>query len=284
MCKQIFLFSYDLFFIGLKANYIDMILQLNYEHFLSGRVLSSVLKNKQETNETGASSETVLLNTFGPNKLSVLVGKSSNPKPFFDSEKIKKLQLKTHMPDRKVKEVAKMIRSVSGRKSVEPNIEKKMSDENKVLKPFFKESTLPVQAKNPGNDETQTVKGIVCADTEEFLSLVLYHRTESFADIDVKIGIDSGQGFLKVTASMTKKPNLNEEEIPMKRFRYKDGYGNNDFKDTSVYKTLILAIYPTSKENYPIIKRILEELDIEGIEYSYSQDIKVNTHICNHSI
>ena len=80
---------------------------------------------------------------------------------------------------------------------------------------------------------------------------------------------------------MTKKPNVNEENSPIKRFRYEEGYGKNDFKDTSVYNTLIIAIYPTSQESYPIIK-ILEKLDIEGIEYLFSQDIKVNTPISIH--
>ena len=51
--------------------------------------------------------------------------------------------------------------------------------------------------------------------------------------------------YLLVTASMTKKPNVNEENLPI-----------NDFKDTSEYNTLIIAIYP-SKESYPIIKKIL---------------------------
>ena len=80
---------------------------------------------------------------------------------------------------------------------------------------------------------------------------------------------------------MTKKPNVNKENSPIKRFRYGEGYGKNDFKDTSLYNTLIIAIYPTSKESYPIIK-ILEKLDIEGIEYSCSQDIKVTTPISIH--
>ena len=88
--------------------------------------------------------------------------------------------------------------------------------------------------------------------------------------------------YLLVTDSMTKKPNVNKENSPIKRFRYGEGYGKNDFKDTSVYNTLIIAIYPTSKESYPIIKEILEKLEIEGIEYLFSQDIKVNTPISIH--
>ena len=80
-----------------------------------------------------------------------------------------------------------------------------------------------------------------------------------------------------VQAYMTKKPNVNEENSPIKRFRYEEGYGKNAPKATSVYNTLIIAIYPTSKESYPIIKEILEKLEIGGIEYLFSQDIKVNT-------
>ena len=65
--------------------------------------------------------------------------------------------------------------------------------------------------------------------------------------------------YLLVTASMTKKPNVNEENSPIKRFRYEEGYGKNDFKDTSVDNTLIISSYPTSKGSYPSIKKILEK-------------------------
>ena len=52
---------------------------------------------------------------------------------------------------------------------------------------------------------------------------------------------------------MTPKPE-NASTSSQKRARYEDGYCAGEFKDTSVHKTLILAIAPTMSESYPNLR------------------------------
>ena len=61
--------------------------------------------------------------------------------------------------------------------------------------------------------------------------------------LNIKLGVDGGQEFLKVTLSITLKPELENNKIPEKLSEC-DGYACKDFKDSSVHKTIISAILP----------------------------------------
>ena len=82
-----------------------------------------------------------------------------------------------------------------------------------------------------------------CNGIEELVAMVLHHRSQETNDVDIKLGVDGGQGFLKVTLSITLKQELKNNKIPEK-LRKCDGYVWKDFKDSSVHKTIILAILP----------------------------------------
>ena len=182
--------------------------------------------------------------------------------------------------DNTLKEVARMIRVEAGRNSVEANFGEKLTERNNTLISFFesRDFDFKVKKKIPGNNVKEyidtKIPGIICADTEELIALALLYRNASLGDTEIKLGIDGGQGFLKVTASMTQDPSL-QEEPTSKRSRYQDGYSSKDFKDTSVHKCLILACIPTMDESYPNLKLIMDSLKIDSLDYSMSQDIKV---------
>ena len=84
---------------------------------------------------------------------------------------------------------------------------------------------------------------VYCNDIEELVAMVLLHRSQETNDVDIKLGVDGGQGFVKVTLSITLKPELENNKIPEKLSKC-DGYVCKDFKDSSVHKTTILAILP----------------------------------------
>ena len=83
---------------------------------------------------------------------------------------------------------------------------------------------------------------VYCNDIEELVAMLL-HRSQETNDVDIKLGVDGGQGFVKVTLSITLKPELENNKIPEKLSKC-DGYVCKDFKDSSVHKTIILAILP----------------------------------------
>ena len=105
--------------------------------------------------------------------------------------------------------------------------------------------------------------------------MVMNHRKLLPNEIDIKVGIDGGQGFLKCTASITYKPDERDQETPQKRIKYLEGYEKKEFKDSSVFKTLILAIVPHMDESYVNLRMLNEKLNIGSLDYSLSEDIKV---------
>ena len=77
-----------------------------------------------------------------------------------------------------------------------------------------------------------------CNDIKELVAIVLHHRSQETNDVDLKLGIDRGQGFLKVTLSITLKPELKNNKVPEK-LRKCDGYACKDFKDFKVSTKLL---------------------------------------------
>ena len=48
---------------------------------------------------------------------------------------------------------------------------------------------------------------VYCNHIEELVAMVLHHRSHETNDVDIKLGADGGQGFFKVTLSISLKQN-----------------------------------------------------------------------------
>nr|XP_047132589.1 uncharacterized protein LOC124811278 [Hydra vulgaris] len=177
-------------------------------------------------------------------------------------------------------EIARFIRVNGGRKSVEPCYSEKLTEENKNLLFLFDAELMLIQSKqNTGDNKKvcieRTIPGVICNNVDEFVATVLRRRSLEPENVDVKIGVDGGQGYLKVTLSITLKPELEVHSIEKKRVKYSDEYGFKEFKYTSVHKTLVLAVLPSIDENYANIKMLLDKLKLNSLDYSISEDLKV---------
>ena len=80
--------------------------------------------------------------------------------------------------------------------------------------------------------------------------------------MSIVIGIDGGQGFLKMTCTITSIPKgelcIHNKE---KWLRSNDGYkGSDEFIYSSVKKTFILAIFPDLPESHFNMNSLLKEM------------------------
>ena len=112
---------------------------------------------------------------------------------------------------------------------------------------------------------------VYCNDIEEHVAMVLHRKNQETNDVEIKLGVDGGQGFLKITLSITLKPELTNNKIPEKLSKC-DEHAWKDFKDSSVHKTIILAILPQKCHNLRII---LVKLNISSLNYTVAEDLKV---------
>lgn len=100
-------------------------------------------------------------------------------------------------------------------------------------------------------------------------------RNINVDQVDIILGIDAGQEFLKLSCSVIVKP---EHRIDPsgKRLKYSDGYeAKKEFSDTSVKKTFILGILPFTVEGHYNLRSLLDKTGIPSFNYSMSEDCKV---------
>ena len=121
------------------------------------------------------------------------------------------------LSNRNMIEVAQFLRNEAKPKSVESGFNIKLIKNNEMIGKLFNGDKL-----------------VYCNDIEELVAMVLYHRSQETNDFDIKLGVDGGQGFLKVTLSITLKLELENNKIPEKLSKC-DEYAWKGFKDLSVH-------------------------------------------------
>ena len=83
-----------------------------------------------------------------------------------------------------------------------------------------------------------------------------------------------GMDSLSSTMSITLKPELENNKIPMKLSKF-GRYTRKDFIDSNVHKTIIFGQLPSLNEKYHNLWVILDELNISSLDYKISEDLKL---------
>lgn len=228
--------------ISLQANVRKLIPDKTLE-----RVTRTILQEKKSTNQplTLASSGLPTPIQFGIDP---------NPMPMAPKLKIETLlqiKVNTGLSSRNILKVAQGIRADVG---VESGLYKALSTVNTRLTGLFEHSVE--QLPNHGSFPL-----IFCNDPKDFIRAILVERGVTSADVFLRLSIDEGKGFLKISGNLVMKNPAHEA---------------NKFLSSGVKKTFLLAIAPV-KESYASIKVLLSKLDLNFntvIEEVYSQDLK----------
>ena len=129
--------------------------------------------------------------------------------------------------------------------------------------------------------------GVYCNDCDSLLKEVLSVREMNPHETTVLVGLDDGQGLLKVcmTVQLNKTDGIDnfepdENRSDMARSSYSEGVFPKDFKYSSVKKLLILAAWPDVPEAYSNLQQILELLNLHALQFSISADIKMLLLLC----
>ena len=92
-------------------------------------------------------------------------------------------------------------------------------------------------------------------------------------------GLDDGQGLLKIMEIIKEKDSVLETE-DKKRSRYTDGVCQKSSKLSSVKKMFVVGLVPNIQELYFNVKSMLDEIRLEGINFSFCADIKIYLCLC----
>ena len=161
--------------------------------------------------------------------------------------------------------VAKGIRIAKGRKSIEKDFIPKERQRKKCLADFFSVITMQIDVTDSKKNPRQERAVVYCNDVPGLLNFIKekrgYHpNTEYF----LKVGIDAGQGFLKISCTLEKV--MSDDSSPgkkKKRSSYSEGMCPDQFMEGGVNKLIVLAMVENSKESYHNLKSMLALLQLD---------------------
>ena len=168
------------------------------------KVVCNSLKNIANEQNVSTRGGSVTLQSGGPNKLSVKVGKSRvedrQQDRILDHKLFFSLQAQLNCSDAGILQVKKYFANLMGNKSVEPYLQEALTERNRSLDSLFKQKKVKfINTKKVGKEvvEEEVTKPVTYADLPALVSYLLLKRE---LDPDVSqymLGCDLGQGNLK---------------------------------------------------------------------------------------
>ena len=132
----------------------------------------------------------------GP-RLNIVIGTSRrvSPTPLFSHQAMTRVQTALGLSDNRTLMLAKAIRSQFGRRSVETYLTKAIVERNCQLENLFELVTLNIPDKS---GKEMQAPGVFCSDVPLLIAKLIQDREIDPSAMDVHVGIDNGQGSLKV--------------------------------------------------------------------------------------
>lgn len=146
------------------------------------------------------------------------------------------------LTDKQVVGVARKFRYLKrNRKTFEPDLRKKLTELNHSLDSLFSLKMFEFEKKEKNNEITKILGCFVyCNNVDELIGRVKESRN-LHGPVNLKIGVDSGGGFLKIILSIQ---SLDEDtEQKNVRQKYDDEIASKKFKDSGVNKMFLIGIF-----------------------------------------
>lgn len=195
---------------------------------------------------------------------------SSKSAAFNDSyvpaEEMSRFQQTLGLSRQQTRTAAQFFRKWKGRKSVEACLESKLQRMDECLKEFFTVTKVEFETSN---NRTECSPVVFCKDPSGLIDCMLEHRSAG-SEFVAKIGMDSGGDFLKITLSLLTDTSSNARDISRHT-----ACASSSFVDGGVKKIMLLAIAQGVRETYKNLKNMLDLLDMQGVRYYASMDMKM---------
>ena len=275
----------------MQENLYDMIRQKSEktQEQVTSKMLDAIFNDKGVSKQGGE----VTLSTKGTPK-PVVVGKNKldRPRPKFTLQEMTKLQVSRNFSDKDINAIASFLRIKTGRNAVEPNLQQGLTARNHELENMFYKKEMVMKEK-PKKDQdientaegmeedtidreglgTVNRPGIFVKDIDSFTKFLVNERSLDPHNHVVQFGFDDEQGILKIMEIVKSSEVVQGKEE--KRSKYSDGVCPKTAKLSSVKKMFVVGLVPDVQEIYPNVKAMLDEINLEGVEFGFSADLKI---------
>ena len=262
-----------------SASTLDMVRNLttSLPKNVQEKLALEILKQKQAGNAPTDDCQAVLLPPVqGGLPVPVLVGHKAPdapPKPKFTHQDLLTMASSAHLTGKQITTVAADLKVKMGRNIVEAGFDAALVNHNNMYSEYFKAEKKKFWDSD-GNLMEKTF--FWCSKVKEFLELVARKRGKVLDECNIKIGGDTGKGFLKVTASIF-NPNLSPQlETPKrKRRKMSDGIsGGVRFEDHGQRMILLLGLVKGVPESQENLEQIFDLVDLSGLRFTITGDFK----------
>lgn len=232
------------------------------------KVVACILKSK-----TGSTSLTEIdLNVSGGgHALKVIVSpvQKSSSRTLFSGADVMDMQQDLHLSGRETLKLGKHLRAAASfRNTVEPNLKKKLHENNHKLDDWFEIKFLDFVKKEKNVVIEKTPRWtVVCNDVDTLIQHIIKQRNYTDDGNLIRIGIDGGRGFLKVCLSVFPLEHQHDEVVKEK------------YKDSSVKRIFIIGIAPDVQENYENMLMLWASLNLQKITVDFT--IATDLKLCN---
>lgn len=154
----------------------------------------------------------------------------------------------------------KFIRGVFGRGALEPRVHEKIIESSHEFDDFFDVATMEFELKEKNKDATLVKRPVVYVqDAKDFIQNLHGKMSLDMEKTFLKVGIDNGQGFLKMCLLIVNKE-------------------SNVFAN-SVKEVEILAVVPDVQESYKNVKILWDKINMNELSTLISADLKMDNII-----
>ena len=257
----------------LKHRTENLIKSLNIPPIVQEKIASSIIKEKMKS----VSETTVSLKTGGkPLRISPNIP-TPNQLPTFKFQGMSNLMTKRNMSAAAAEDMCSAIRTIFRRKSVEPGIREKIQEHGHLLDEHFKLTNLRFIIKNPnGQQEENDRTTILVQDADNFIQGMIKARGYNPSTSLVKLGLDGGGGFFKITINIIdKEREVKSPTQKSSRRLFSQGVAPETQKDSSVKKLFIIALVPDIPESYENMKVLFNELKLDRVKCVVATDLKL---------
>lgn len=186
------------------------------------------------------------------------------------------VQLNTGLSNTGMRQLASTLNKATETRLVEPFFQQKFAAVGKSLNDFFQLSVVNISAEKGKAEEKRTI--IHCKNLEDLTNKVLLSR-EYGSNHFVKLGIDGGGSFLKMSLAVIKVTDEDDEtrSPQQKSLRL---LTSSSARDTGVKRQLIVAIAENVSETYENVKLMMNIIQLNDVSFCISCDLKMANIIC----
>lgn len=242
---------------------------------IQAKLALEILKERQaEVSPAGESQVVHLPPAEGGLPVPVLVGPQAAPPPakkVLTHQEMLTMASSAHLTGNQMNTIAADLRVKLGRDVVSPGLKGAVVEHNKMYSDFFS-GEKKVFWDTEGNVVRKAL--FWCHNVRGFLEMVASKRGKVLDDCHVKIGGDTGKGFLKVTASIfTPTP---EAQMSRKRRRTREEglSGGKKFMENGQRMILLLCVVKDVPESMENLELLFTYVNLAGLKFTITGDFK----------